>query len=202
MNTPKSKLEETIINESLRLFKKRGITAVRMDDVAKELRMSKRTLYEHFEDKEQLLLECIRQDAEKRAVAYENYAKNSKGVMDMLCYYLRNALDEFSQCNMNFYIELQKYQRVRDYIDGIKQRDKATHDRFIRTAIEDGLLLDSVNFELLHIINKTAMDFLIREKLYERYSFREIFNTFMMVFIRGLLTEKGLAEFNKYAKMT
>ena len=40
------------------MFLKQGVKAVRMDDIAVELRISKRTLYEMFSDKEELMFLC------------------------------------------------------------------------------------------------------------------------------------------------
>ena len=47
-----------------KLFKHHGIKSIRMDDIADELNISKRTLYENFESKEMLLREILK-DIEK-----------------------------------------------------------------------------------------------------------------------------------------
>lgn len=48
-----------VIATAQKLFYKEGVRAVTMDKVAHSLRMSKRTLYELFADKEDLLVACI-----------------------------------------------------------------------------------------------------------------------------------------------
>ena len=53
-------IKEQIINTAFDLFSQYGIKSVSMDDVAKAAGISKRTLYESFEDKETLLIEGIR----------------------------------------------------------------------------------------------------------------------------------------------
>ena len=45
-------IKEQIINTAFDLFSQYGIKSVSMDDVAKAAGISKRTLYESFEDKE------------------------------------------------------------------------------------------------------------------------------------------------------
>ena len=52
-------IKEQIINTAFDLFSQYGIKSVSMDDVAKAAGISKRTLYESFEDKETLLIEGI-----------------------------------------------------------------------------------------------------------------------------------------------
>ena len=51
---------ERIIEQAAKMFAEQGIKSIRMDDIAKALGVSKRTLYEMFEDKEELLYLSIR----------------------------------------------------------------------------------------------------------------------------------------------
>lgn len=57
-------IKEQIINTAFDLFSQYGIKSVSMDDVAKAAGISKRTLYESFEDKETLLIEGIDHNSE------------------------------------------------------------------------------------------------------------------------------------------
>ena len=51
--------KEYIIERTSQMFVASGIKAVRMDDIAQTLGVSKRTLYEMFGDKEELLYLCM-----------------------------------------------------------------------------------------------------------------------------------------------
>ena len=51
---------DIIIDRASKMFVSQGVKAVRMDDIAQELSVSKRTLYELFGDKEELLYHSIR----------------------------------------------------------------------------------------------------------------------------------------------
>ena len=51
---------ERIIEQAAKMFAEQGIKSIRMDDIARALAVSKRTLYEMFEDKEELLYLSIR----------------------------------------------------------------------------------------------------------------------------------------------
>ena len=56
----KENVRELILRTALEQFTKRGIKDVKMDDIASILSISKRTIYELFNDKEQLLLEALK----------------------------------------------------------------------------------------------------------------------------------------------
>ena len=53
------------------MFAEQGIKSIRMDDIAKTLGVSKRTLYEMFEDKEELLYLSIRYMQQQRMAKVE-----------------------------------------------------------------------------------------------------------------------------------
>ena len=78
-------LKERILVTSMRAFKERGIRSVRMDDIATTLGISKRTIYEIYSNKEELLLDGImREDmASKRDSQLFAQDKNHT-VMDII----------------------------------------------------------------------------------------------------------------------
>ena len=57
MATEESKRK--IVETSLQMFNRRGVRGVTMDDIASTMHISKRTLYESFANKEELLSECV-----------------------------------------------------------------------------------------------------------------------------------------------
>ena len=61
--TPPQK--ERIIDQAMHMFVSQGIKSVRMDDIAQQLGVSKRTLYEMFGDKEGLLYLAMERYSER-----------------------------------------------------------------------------------------------------------------------------------------
>ena len=61
----KNQVRSKIIDVASDMFLTKGIKTVKMDDVSKELGISKRTLYEFFNNKETLLLYCMKNMKEK-----------------------------------------------------------------------------------------------------------------------------------------
>lgn len=191
MQNTKPLLHQTIVEHALEMFRTQGIKAVRMDDVAKSLKISKRTLYEQFVDKEQLLLECIRLISERQKKVYGDFMAQSNDVMEMLCFFIKYNLEDLSHFNVLFFTEVIKYKPAREFLEQINKDRLKEREVFIKRGIEEGLIVADINFPLLSRINKAAFDYLINEKIYEEYTLAEIFRTFVMVFLRGILTEKG-----------
>lgn len=71
---------EEIIRTTRDLIIRNGIRAVRVDEIAQKLEISKRTLYELFSDKDTLVEQCwdkIREEQEKKIAGYLFYQPGS-----------------------------------------------------------------------------------------------------------------------------
>jgi len=52
-------MQESILEKAVYLFMRYGVKSVSMDDLARELGISKKTLYQYFDTKESLLLRTL-----------------------------------------------------------------------------------------------------------------------------------------------
>jgi AcrR family transcriptional regulator len=53
-------IKDKILNGAEELFMRYGVRSISMDDIARHLSVSKKTLYQHFADKDDLVLEVTR----------------------------------------------------------------------------------------------------------------------------------------------
>lgn len=196
-NKQKSDIHDKIVEKALELFREKGVRAVRMDDISKDLKMSKRTIYEMFSDKEQILLECLRLNTARSRETYLKKLNDSNNIMEVLCFFVRHSLSKFSDVNPLFFVEAVRYQSVREYLEKVRAEENEAKREFLNRGIEEGLLVADINYEVLDLINRAAINNIISEKVYEKVSVSELFYTFIMVFLRGMLTEKGMKELNK-----
>ena len=198
MQNVKNVSYDAIIQHALEMFKTRGIKGVRMEDVSKELKISKRTLYERFSDKEELLLECVKLNAKVQWDKCTAFMSHSDNVMEILCFFLKNTLEEFSKYNSKFFVEVIKYRSVREFLDNKAQQEAEMKKAFFRRAVDEGLIVPGLDDELMGIMHRAAVDNLLKEKAYEKWSLQKIFITFIMLFMRGILTERGRKELDLY----
>ena len=86
IQTPyRQKLHQRILKEAMREFYSRGIKAVKMDDIAQNLAISKRTLYEIYRNKEELLLEGIKNAEDEFDLNMAEFIKTyGNNVMDIM----------------------------------------------------------------------------------------------------------------------
>jgi AcrR family transcriptional regulator len=70
---------EQILDGAYRLFRRRGYSRVSMDDIAAEARFTKRTLYHHFESKDQLLAEVLTAQHHLAIAAFKTFGDRLSG---------------------------------------------------------------------------------------------------------------------------
>ena len=93
--------------------------------------------------------------------------------------------------------EMEKYGRILEFFRRNKEKQAAHSREFMRKGIEHGFFRGDLNYDIVGKIGDAAMDFVMQTRLYEQYKLDEIFHTFIIVFLRGCCTEKGLAYLDK-----
>ena len=91
----KKKADKTIVREHVvqaaaKAFTRKGVKTVRMDDIAADLSISKRTLYELFHDKEDLLLDVMRLHREEMKKSMEEIASKAENVLEVILRFYQN----------------------------------------------------------------------------------------------------------------
>ena len=184
-------LHERIIDTAIKAFTAQGIKAVKMDDIAQTMGISKRTLYEIFENKEVLLLEVIRKSmAVKEREALEVVA-GSSNVMDVILYFYKKKVEEFRVVNPVFYSDMARYPQVLELIDRDKQRNIQRQFDFIRRGVDEGYFRSDVDYRLALMMFDAMASYVLSRQLLEHYSIEEIFHNMFLVSLRGICTKRG-----------
>ena len=102
----KKSLRGRIPDVAMKLFLKNGIHSVRMDDVAKEMGISKRTIYEIYDNKESLLFEVVVAHFKRRLDNMEYVLRKCSNVMEILLEVYRMKVTDFKTTNPLFFTEM------------------------------------------------------------------------------------------------
>lgn len=110
-------IKEQIINTAFDLFSQYGIKSVSMDDVAKAAGISKRTLYESFEDKETLLIEGIDHNSESLGQYLTGLEKEPFNALEVILLFYEEMMKNPRWFNEKFYEDLKKYPKAQQKIE-------------------------------------------------------------------------------------
>lgn len=100
---------ERIIEGSLELFLQAGIKSVTMDDIAKHLGMSKKTIYQVFKDKNELVIALIKKRLEDDEKDMAEIIGKSSNVIEEMINMMKCSEEIFSRANPIVIHDLQKY---------------------------------------------------------------------------------------------
>ncbi len=190
----RQELKGKILITAMSLFEQKGIKCVKMDDIAKELSISKRTLYELYENKEQLLYEGVRFQHAQRSQYMRHYAQQAQNEMEIVMEAIRSNLQYLGHVNPQFFIDIHKYVRVLDFLHQQHEEQRANSIHFMESGVEHGYFRPDVNYDIVSRMGDAVMTHVMETKMYKNYPMRDIFKNYVNVLLRGLCTEKGLAE--------
>jgi len=188
----KKSLYGKIIDTAMTNFRQKGIHAVTMDDVAAELSISKRTLYEVFENKELLLYEGVVKYHDQHSKELREMTCHCKNVMEILLIAYKNKVEELRKTNPQFYADLSKYPRVARFLNQKNQQLHKNTIAFLERGVKEGYFRKDINHELVSNILDAMSRYVMLNQLYKNYSLDEIFSSVLLVTLRGICTVKGI----------
>ncbi len=181
-----------VIAEAGRMFFEQGIRKVRMDDVAAALTMSKRTLYEMFGDKEELLLECMKVNQDEKFRFATKVASESENVLEIVLRLYIHGVENIKKVHPSMFQDLNKYPKVCAYLNSRKEEKIAHNKEFYRAGVNQGVFREDINFDIFQFLMDLSMNgFLNNRILMEKWTLAEVLDTVMRVNMRGICTEKG-----------
>ena len=198
--THRQELKFRILRTAMPLFKKKGVKAVRMDDIASALSISKRTLYEIYSNKEDLLLAGIILEADEMEKHLQDYAMTAENELDIVVTFFRIKFADLDNIAPDFIMEIEKYESVKEFLRSRCERQRKNSIAFIRQCIENGFFVPNLNYNIIQDICDSLINSIITNALYEKYTLRDIFYNFFVVLLRGYCTEKGILMLDQYLK--
>jgi len=190
-------LRKRIIENASALFFEKGIKSITMSDIANELGISKRTLYEVFLDKEDLLENCISMHITKADETVREWAEQSEDVIDAMMRIYARSLDKMRTINRSVMHDLKKYHsNLYQKVDQNQRKNTIILLPLLEKGVKQGLIRDDINLEIiLWLINSqfralTNDDYLPIDK----YSLNDFTKAIILNFMRGIATPAGVKK--------
>ena len=188
-----------IVDTALQMFNSRGCKGVTMDDIAQELHISKRTLYETFANKEELLAECLTGVHDEIETLHRNFFSKADEPLLVALYMMR--------VNAGF---THKYLKV---IEDAERYYPEIHDRFFkiqtsgfRSMVERGMLYaQEKNYLREGVDIQLSADFIC--DLVQRHRFSEFSDSkdyarrikdIGFTYVRGMMTIETIRRYEEH----
>lgn len=195
-------IKERILAKATEMCFKYGIRSVTMDDIAKELGISKKTIYLHFDDKDEIIYQLMQTEMEKDKCEWAELSTASKNLLDKMTMALALMRKTMEGMHSAIIFDIKRYHpRAWALFQSHKNHfilETVTND--INEGIKEGMFRSEINVEFMAKYRLEQVELGFNMDLFPSHKFNivEIQTTLMDHFIRGILTEKGLKIYNSY----
>ena len=191
--------QEKVVAHVSQMIKTLGVKSVRMDDVAAGLGMSKRTLYEMFGDKEELLCQSIIHLLRTRQRSISEQVTDCENMLEVLLKSVRllGGNGQVGEMDKRLAVNLKKF--YPNVYDKVKREHTEQGVAGMQYALdkcrEEGYLDPHVDVELMARLFISTSGTLLSEDnivIPDEVSREEAFGAMVVNFLRGLSTVKGV----------
>jgi hypothetical protein len=195
---------QRIIQEAATMFRTYGIRAVTMDMLASQMGISKRTIYEVFHDKDELLTGVMKWMAVKQREVVENTLNESDNVIEAIFRILNIMMDHFRNMSPAFQMDIKRLHQ--DVFKKLDNEDELPYIKnnsiIIERGIKEGVFRKDIDVK---IINRCMLE--VAKMSNDREIFppddftsKDVIKNVYINYLRGISTQKGLDLIDYYEK--
>lgn len=189
-------MDNKIIEKATEMYLTLGFKSVTMDDIASEMGISKKTIYHHFENKNDLveavtlsLFETISSGIDEIMTLGKNPIEELFFIKDFVMKNLKNESTSPIYQLQKYYPQIHKTLMSRQF----EKMGDCVIDN-LRKGIELGLFRNDINLELIGRFYFAGMTSIKDAELFNpiQFSTQEVQETYLEYHLRGIATIKGV----------
>jgi AcrR family transcriptional regulator len=196
---------ERIVNKAHELFMRYGIRSVSMDEVANHLGMSKKTIYQFYTDKDELVSDVIDIEIRKSEKVCSSHKDKSENAIHEVFMAVDMVLEILSSMNPMLLFDLEKYHPK------AHEKHTAFKNKFLLQIIHDnlewgkreGLYREEIKTAIIARFRLASMMIIFNPEQFPlgKLSLAEVVTEVTDNFLYGLATHKGQKLIQKYKQM-
>lgn len=196
-------IKDYIIHGADKLFCQYGFKSVTMDDIAKQLAVSKKTIYQNFKDKNELVNILIEDRIANQKLQMESLFSASENAVQELYSSVQNMDCLLSTMNPMLFYDLQKYHQdawLKFVAFKEKEIGKSITNNLERGK-KEGLYREELNTEIITRLRLDEIDVIFRQnENYDttKYSLADIMVEITWHFLYGICNNEGVKLIQKY----
>lgn len=195
-----------ILEGTNQLFLRYGIKSITMDDIARHLAMSKKTIYQYFQDKDELVAAVADMEMNGQSCKWDDIKNSSNDVIECMQRATTMMKEEFGKINPVLFLDLKKY-----YPNAWKRFEKFKTEfvyhsikGMLEKGIEQGYFRKDINVDILAKMRVWQIELTFNPEVFQigQYNPSEIAVQLFEHFIYGISTIKGHERLNQLKQIT
>jgi AcrR family transcriptional regulator len=195
-------VKERILGKATDLFMRYGIRSITMDEIATQLGISKKTIYQFFTDKDDMVTAVIDLEIEKNEMDCIHFRDESENAVHQIFLALESLEELLKSTNPLMLYDLEKhhprsFKKLREF--KYQFLYKVIIDN-LQWGISEELYRDDIELDIVAKcrIESAFLVFNLDLFPHSRYKISEVNYELSMLFIHGIVTEKGRELIGKY----
>lgn len=199
-------IEEKIISGAAELFHKYGIRSVSMDDIARHLSISKKTIYQYYKDKNEIVILSLKLHMDMNKQEYDAVFTDSDNAIEELARVSKCMRQDFKDMNPSLLYDMQKY-HPKAWVLWMDFKNTYIKNQVLENlekGIKEGYYRKEINPEALAKLRVEQVQLAFDESIFpkDKFNFKELQLMFFDHFVHGIVTEKGKELYDKYSNQT
>lgn len=195
-------VSDKILKGAEELFFKYGIKNITMDEIARHLSISKKTIYQFFKDKDDIIHSLTEYSLKEDKCRIEHARESSKNVIEEVFKIMDEMREMFSRINPIFFYEIYKYYPNTWKIFESFKKDfiyKSVQDS-LRRGQEEGLIRQDIDIKILSTLRVELVEIGMRGDMFptDKFKIVDVQMALTEHFMYGVCTLKGHKLMNKY----
>ncbi|MFY8091573.1 MAG: TetR/AcrR family transcriptional regulator [Chitinophagaceae bacterium] len=197
--------KDRILHKADELFRKFGLRAVTLDEIASNLGISKKTIYQFFADKDALVDEIMMQEFAKTNNDCELCKTRAQNAVEEIFLLMQHLDDDFRNLNPLILHDLKKFHHT-TFI----KFNQYMHENMVKMimeniekGIEEGNYRNDFDIEILARFRMASIWLMFDQEIFpaSKYNLVNLSHQIMEHFLHGIVSEKGYQLINKYKQV-
>lgn len=202
MNGNGEQTRERILKAAQQLFFSYGIRSVTMDDIARHLSISKKTIYQFFEDKHQIVLILTKWDLEENKKQMKQIAADSKDAIEEMLQAMDCMTAQLSKFHPSLIYDLQKFhpQSWNEFKKFTEEHALGAVMLNLKRGKKQGLYRNDLNIPVLARLRIEQISLGMNPSIFPPnvFDLKKVEMELLRHFLYGILTLKGLKNLSRY----
>jgi TetR/AcrR family transcriptional regulator, cholesterol catabolism regulator len=190
-----------ILERVRELFFKYGVRSVSMDDICRDIGVSKKKLYASFQSKTELVNKLLELERRSFEVIFEHHNFEGINAIDILLIVSRDMGERFWDISPSMTFDLKKYypdiyhKHIDERIEFIYQKIQVN----LQKGISQGMYRDDLSIELVARLYIRRLIDIHNPEFFpaDKFSFQTLFDVMFDNFIRGIARPEGIEYYEK-----
>lgn len=195
-------VKERILQKAEEMFFRYGVKSITMDDIARELGISKKTIYQHFPDKDDLVYQVVGREMEKDKCEYEEIDNSEANAIEKLIQASEMMRHTLVTVNPRLLYEIQKYHpRAWQHFERHMQDFALTGiTKDLRQGIDEGLFRADLDVPVVARLRLKQIEIGFDNQLFppEKFTLLRVQMEMLDHFVRGIVTKRGCELYENY----